>query len=1164
MCIHGPSANMSLVKAISNQTVQNSNMTFFNYNKYMYRFTLLILMLPLFSLAQTSDYTKTIDILPPSPNSASLGKFGGLNVGMVSGMANISVSLEGFTSNNLKVPISLNYSSNGLKVDEIASRVGMSWTLNAGGAITRTVMGGADDLITRLLPPSDFPNQTQNLLNFAESLNNTTDNDGQPDLFSFNFNGYSGQFMLDNNLNPVLLSYSALKIEKDFSGTDWNFKVTTPDGEQYLFGGSTATETSNKSQLGCGRIFPNYAATAWYLNKIIHPNRDTVNFTYAASNDAYDYFTGVNQTVYSRVFQQNVASGAGTAPPNPPASTCVSSINTICPLLTAISSTAGGQVKFFYGSRPDIDDKLLTRVEYYQPGQTTLYKFFNLSYQNVRSTSHNSNLFPSDTSLYYRPFLMRVDEGNAVNNLLNTHQFTYNNLGQLPTRLSFSQDDFGYYNGANNQTLIPQVPYDTWAPYFNYAVSDRSSHPEYSVYGTLSKVQYPTGGTDSLIYEGNTYPGFIARPNNMIVNVSGAGNGDLETQPIMSAHFQLLNSATSTGSIAASCSSDPAIGNQDPIHDIATISVIDSTANTTLFSQNLSVGQVISLPGYVILQSGHIYYLRIAARGSAVAGFNFTYMDGYLPPLSINATAAGLRISKVITKAGPADSAPQVKTYYYYNSATPTLSSGNFVFSPTYAKMARTFVQPPFSQGTPLSWVFCAPSEYDYYSMYSNPLNSLYVYPAPVYYSSVIESDGDNFANGGTEHHFQVVPDIPGAYILGDPIQSAPLTSNSWRNGLELYSCTFKMSGSTQVPLKKVFTHYKVDSRVNQVFTGYIVNKKFTAVCQYAPPDPGQFTAYDLASYSHSQKWQYVDSVTTFTYDAAGQNYVRQINTSAYGSTVHAQLTQSTSNTSDGRTLTTDITYPTDTTLTGDEETGRQALISNNMIGTRLISRNFINSTPVSADKISYHVFANGLVLPQLYNVQIGNNTAENRVTFNQYNTNGKLLAQSLINGPPKAYQWGYNSMYPVAEATNAANNDIFYDGFEEGDGNSTAGDAKTGHLSHAGTYSTTLSGLDNGTYTLAYWQKSGSTWTLQNGNVTVSSGSYTISLTGQIDDVRFYPSTALMMTYTFDPLIGMTSSTDAKEEVTYYEYDSFQRLMNVKDKDGNITKHIDYHYQGQ
>ena len=50
--------------------------------------------------------------------------------------------------------------------------------------------------------------------------------------------------------------------------------------------------------------------------------------------------------------------------------------------------------------------------------------------------------------------------------------------------------------------------------------------------------------------------------------------------------------------------------------------------------------------------------------------------------------------------------------------------------------------------------------------------------------------------------------------------------------------------------------------------------------------------------------------------------------------------------------------------------------------------------------------------------------------------------------------------------------------------------------------------------------------------------------------------------TYTYKPLVGMTSQTDAKGMTTYYEYDAFQRLKTVKDQNGNILKQTDYHYK--
>ena len=65
-------------------------------------------------------------------------------------------------------------------------------------------------------------------------------------------------------------------------------------------------------------------------------------------------------------------------------------------------------------------------------------------------------------------------------------------------------------------------------------------------------------------------------------------------------------------------------------------------------------------------------------------------------------------------------------------------------------------------------------------------------------------------------------------------------------------------------------------------------------------------------------------------------------------------------------------------------------------------------------------------------------------------------------------------------------------------------------------------------------------------------------------DDIRIFPNDAELTTYTYDTLVGMTSSTDPKGMTTYYEYDGLQRLMNIKDKDGNIVKNYQYHFEPQ
>ena len=82
-----------------------------------------------------------VKILPPSPNTASLGKYGEVPVGLYTGIPQISIPLTSIQDGSLSVPISLSYHAGGVRVEEIASWVGLGWSLNAGGVITRQVRG---------------------------------------------------------------------------------------------------------------------------------------------------------------------------------------------------------------------------------------------------------------------------------------------------------------------------------------------------------------------------------------------------------------------------------------------------------------------------------------------------------------------------------------------------------------------------------------------------------------------------------------------------------------------------------------------------------------------------------------------------------------------------------------------------------------------------------------------------------------------------------------------------------------------------------------------------------------------------------------------------------------------------------------------------------------
>ena len=53
----------------------------------------------------------------------------------------------------------------------------------------------------------------------------------------------------------------------------------------------------------------------------------------------------------------------------------------------------------------------------------------------------------------------------------------------------------------------------------------------------------------------------------------------------------------------------------------------------------------------------------------------------------------------------------------------------------------------------------------------------------------------------------------------------------------------------------------------------------------------------------------------------------------------------------------------------------------------------------------------------------------------------------------------------------------------------------------------------------------------------------------------------SLMVSSTYDQMIGATSVTDPNNKTTIYEYDSFGRLLRVKDQDGFILEQYQYSY---
>jgi hypothetical protein len=201
----------------------------------------------------------------------------------------------------------------------------------------------------------------------------------------------------------------------------------------------------------------------------------------------------------------------------------------------------------------------------------------------------------------------------------------------------------------------------------------------------------------------------------------------------------------------------------------------------------------------------------------------------------------------------------------------------------------------------------------------------------------------------------------------------------------------------------------------------------------------------------------------------------------------------------------------------------------------------------------------------------------------------GNPLQVTAHDGIPNAYIWDYLNQQPIAKVINATVDQVAYTSFEA-DGNggwiiaSPLRDLSSA-ISGRGCYnlekgSCQKVGLSTATtYTLSYWSKGGeysvsgsvahvtgktiNGWTYHEHKVT-SVNVAAVTGDGLIDELRLYPANAQMTTYTYQPLLGVTSQCDINNRIAYYEYDALGRLKDMKDQDGNVIKTVDYHYKGQ
>lgn len=202
---------------------------------------------------QNEDFDK--NFIPPSPTPYELGKYGSHPVSFYRGTVGIEVPIYTLKHGDFSLPITLSYNSSGIKVEDIASWVGLGWSLNAGGTISIMTKGKSDFIYDRLWIRNEEQLLNKNIPQ-DDSLNYVEEGiiDSEPDIFNYNFCGYSGQFVLDNNFNIVFTNNSNGLV---FTANKNNLSIEGKDlyGRVYLFKASDV-EMSSRMERTYAYLFP--------------------------------------------------------------------------------------------------------------------------------------------------------------------------------------------------------------------------------------------------------------------------------------------------------------------------------------------------------------------------------------------------------------------------------------------------------------------------------------------------------------------------------------------------------------------------------------------------------------------------------------------------------------------------------------------------------------------------------------------------------------------------------------------------------------------------------------------------------------------------------------------------------------------------------------------
>ncbi|MCC8427306.1 hypothetical protein [Mucilaginibacter sp. UR6-11] len=1066
-------------------------------------FIINIILISFHAFAQL-DLKNYVNTVPP--NIASFEKYGNTPVNYSSGQISNSINLYTFEiDSHIKIPIDLIYGNSGLKPDAIPSWVGNGWDLMPGGYITQEIRGIDDLLPGGLVHDESVRTKLSNYIN-GVTTNPTDKYHFIKDVLNGNGDSQPDIFSLNILGRSTRFYFDGTTVKfinympfKVELQSPIGFIVTDEMGYKYYFVNSIANSGSHNDDIF--ELASLGGTRTWNLDKIVTPNNEEVLFQY--SGDAI-YTTTNSSTTYTWGPGIGAYSGnsdyqciPGFTGPNNSEST-----STIAQSILQSISYKNRKINFETIVRNDIQT-----VSGSVAHALSAIKVFN----------ENNELINNIQFTYNNNLRLRLDKVAMLNPLtsepVKNYAFAYYNspadvstvpLITSPNRV-YGLDYWGYYNGqnANSPLSVTDIDYSQMFPGLTsrFGHNTHYSDNSFSMIGMLKRITYPTGGYSEYEYESNQmlYPNGVGMPPFLRT----------DAVPIYTNIFDR--------GITCNDNNGDGVGyfviNQDsPNIEIQwNFTTLDNSDLCTLEikkngdSQNTfeTFGYTVSGSKHLLLSSGtyqyHLHSGCAFAEANAPNRAEFNVRSFVLlNPLPVN--VGGNRILRV----KDFDNTGNLSLIRKLSYAQPELNQAPSYID-NYNVISESYVQSPWPH------MICGPV----YSIGEHNLADQTGFH--ITYRQVIEDLGENGENGKNVYYYDSKQLVTGNY-LQSPFP--PTTDLSWRDNDLLRKEIYKNTGSafikqqstgfvySPVPLPSTYTP-EVLKGLKFGIAGKVVlgnedpqnyNDYFNSGSIFLPTDRHAQVAVSDTLFNDNGAL----IVTQTTHSYSDQDFL---------------LSKSTSTGSDGSLLEKSFWYANDFNSGANVAT----LKANHIIGESLKAITSKNGNIVSGQIITADDFGN---ITESYNYEgvgsqpkplhdpnnyyLPNFTLRNNLSYNSYN---KVKQMLKTNGSPVAILWGYNGSYPVAEIKNAS-------------------------------YQQVLNAL-------------GQT-TIDQLNTNPGNDS---TLRGIINTLRTALPSAEVTTYTYNPLIGMTSSTDPKGMTTFYEYDSFQRLMNIRDKDLNIIKHIDYNY---